>query len=158
MHHHKAKPATEGSAVFLYRKHRSVGDWIVLFTQAALCLWFFARIWNYGFQDGWDLVLVVCIVDMVHSLTSKAKLEVRELDFQHLTRTGMPEAIRFDAVGEIFETSFNLLIVHQTKKGWMRLEFAKSDFCQKCWPRMVSLLKERTRTHSPLASIVDHVT
>lgn len=70
----------------------------------------------------------------------------------------MREAIRFDAVGEIIETSFNLLIVHQTKKGWMRLELAKSDFCQKCWPRMVRLLKERTRMHSPAASIVECAT
>jgi hypothetical protein len=158
MHDHKASSSTEGSSVFLYRKHRSVGDRITLSAQA-LCAFYFAKISIRGIQDGggWAaLVLVVAIlVIIVRSLTAKAKLEVRELDFEHLTRTGMPETVRFDAVGEIIETSFNLLIVHQTKKGWMRLEFAKSDFCLKCWPRIVSLLKERTRTHSPSASIVD---
>lgn len=158
MHDHKASSATDGTAIFFYRKHRSVEDWIFLPIYAALCFWSIARIWTYGVRSGWDLAPFVLIVVLAQSLTSKAKLEVRELDFQHLTRTRMPEAIRFDAVGEIIETTFNLLIVHQTKKGWKRLEFAKSDFCPKCWPRIVSLLKERTRTHSPSASIVDCVT
>lgn len=158
MHHHEASSATDESAVFLYRKHRSVLDWFEPSALAAVCMVLVARIGTHGIQDGWDLSPIVFIVLLVQSLTSKAKLEVRELDFQHLTRTRMPEVIRFDAVGEIIETSFNLLIVHQTEKGWMRLEFAKSDFCQKCWPRIVRLLKERTRTHSPSASIVDCVT
>lgn len=133
-------------------------EWIILSIYAVLCLWFVAGLWTHGIQDALELATVVFIVLLVQSLTAKKKLEIRELDFQHLTRTGMPEVIRFNAVGEIIETSFNLLIVHQTKKGWMRLEFAKTDFCQKCWPRIVSLLKERTRTHSPSASIVDFVT
>lgn len=158
MHHHKASSASGGSAVFLYRKHRFVDDWITLGACAAGCLWSVAWIWNHGIQDWWDLTLFLFIVGLVQSLTSKAKLEIRDLDFQHLTRAKMPEAIRFDAVGEIIETSFNLLIVHRTTKGWIRLEFTKSDFCQKCWPRIVRLLKERTRTHSPTASIIDFIT
>lgn len=158
MHDHKASLTTEGSVVFAYRKHRSVLDWFELSSLAAVCIVLVVRIWTHGIQDGWDLSLIVFIVLLVQSLTSKAKLEIREPDFQHLARTGMPEVIRFDAIGEIIETSFNLLIVHQAKTGWLRLEIAKSDFCQKCWPRIVSLLKERTRAHSPSASIVDFVT
>jgi hypothetical protein len=158
MHHHMASSTTAGSVVFPYRKHRTVLDWFELSALAAGCMVLVARIWMHGIQDVWDLSLIVFIVLLVQSLTSKPKLEVRELEFQHLTRAKMPELVRFDAVGEIIETSFNLLIVHQTTKGWIRLEFTKSDFCQKCWPRIVRLLKERTRTHSPTASIIDFIT
>ena len=141
-------PVGDAPIVFRYRGQRSSYDRFVLF------FWIFA----FGVSlagliqfpsAGLALCAVAALPYLLGSL-AKAKLEIHQNGFTH---GSLRESVKFESIGELQESEYDLSVVHLQKSDWVRLTLPKNGFCPRCWPRMVQLMAKRTAEQSPNAAI-----